>query len=134
MKIEATGRDIRLLLELAQLDKSAEPVVPEAQARTRDAAERRLPEGLLTRYRSLAAAGRYPVIVAVEQGTCSGCHVRLATMIEQQVKRSLGVYICPRCRRMLYASELLTERPADEGAERKAVSHRSPRQTSAHHS
>jgi hypothetical protein len=60
--------------------------------------------------------------------------VRLATMIEQHLKRSLCVYICPRCRRMLYAPELLAERPADEGAEKKAVSRRRTRQSSAHHS
>lgn len=134
MKIEATREDIRVLLELTQLDETAEPVVPEAQARARDEAERRLPDGLLTRYRWLTAAGRYPVMVAVDRETCSGCHVRLATMLASLVKRSIGIYPCPRCRRMLYAPELLSERPAPESGERKVGSRRSPRQTSAHHS
>jgi uncharacterized protein len=134
MKIEATREDILVLLELTELDESAEPVVPDAQARARGAAERRLPDDLLTRYRWLTAAGRYPVMVAVEQETCCGCHVRLATMIASRLKRSIGIYTCPRCHRMLYAPELLSERPAEEGVERKARARRSPRQTSAHHS
>jgi len=134
MKIEATREDILALLELTDIDARAEPVVPPAQARARDAAERRLPDELLTRYRWLTAAGRYPVMVAVEQETCSGCHVRLATMIADLVKRSIGIYPCPRCRRMLYAPELLSGRPAEEGIERKAGSRLRPRQTSAHHS
>ncbi len=133
MKIEATREDILVLLELTEFDERVEPV-PDAQARARDAAERRLPDDLLTRYRWLAAAGRYPVMVAVEHETCSGCHVRLATMIADRLKRSIGIYACPRCHRMLYAPELLSERPAEEGVESKARSPRSPRQTSAHHS
>jgi predicted nucleic acid-binding Zn-ribbon protein len=134
MKVEATREDIRVLLELTQLDGSTEPVVPEAQARARDEAEHRLPNDLLTRYRWLTAAGRYPVLVTVDRETCSGCHVRLATMLANLVKRSVGIYPCPRCRRMLYAPELLSEQPAQESGERKVGSRRSPRQTAAHHS
>jgi predicted nucleic acid-binding Zn-ribbon protein len=134
MKIEATREDILVLLELTELDESAEPTVPAAQARAHDAAERRLPEALLARYRWLTATGRYPVMVAVEQETCSGCHVRLATMIADRLKRSVAIYACPRCQRMLYAPELLSERLAEGGVGGKAGSRRSPRQASAHHS
>jgi len=133
MKIEATREDILVLLGLTELDESAEPTVSAAQARARDAAERRLPDALLTRYRWLTAAGRYPVMVAVERESCSGCHVRLATMLADLVKHSIGVYLCPRCRRMLYAPELLSEPKAEDG-ERKAGSRRSSRQSSAQHS
>jgi predicted nucleic acid-binding Zn-ribbon protein len=132
MEIAATREDIRALLELAELDRSPEPVVPEAQARAREAAERRVPDELLTRYRWLAATGRFPVLVAVEQETCSGCHVRLATMIAYRLKRSVGISACPRCRRMLYAPELLSERPAEGDVKKKARSRRGPGHTSAH--
>jgi predicted nucleic acid-binding Zn-ribbon protein len=131
MKIEATREDILALLELTEIDARAEPAAAQAQARARDAAERRLPGDLLTRYRWLRAVGRYPVMVAVEQETCSGCHVRLATMIVDRLKRSIGIYACPRCRRMLYAPALLSKRAAEEAVEGKALSGRSPRQNSA---
>ena len=134
MEIEATREDIRALLDLAELDWSPAPVVPEAQARAREAAERRVPEDLLTRYRWLAATGRFPVLVAVEQETCSGCHVRLATMTAYRLKRTVGIYTCPRCRRMLYAPELLSERPAEGDVKTKTRSRRGPGQTSAHRS
>jgi len=129
MKIEATREDILALLELTEIDARSEPVA--AQARARDAAERRLPDDLLTRYRWLRAVGRYPAMVAVEQETCSGCHVRLATMIVDRLKRSIGIYACPRCRRMLYAPALLSKGAAGEAVENKAPSGRSPRQSSA---
>ena len=131
MKIEATREDILTLLELTEIDARAEPVAAPAQARARDAAERRLPGDLLTRYRWLRAVGRYPTMVAVEQETCSGCHVRLATMIVDGLKRSIGIYACPRCRRMLYAPALLSKGAAEEAVESKAPSGRSPRQGSA---
>jgi predicted nucleic acid-binding Zn-ribbon protein len=112
MKIEATREDILVLLELTELDESAGQVVRDRQAPAREAAERRLPDDLLTRYRWLRAVGRYPVMVAVEQEACSGCHVRLATMIADRLKRSIALYACPRCRRMLYAPALLSGRAA----------------------
>ena len=67
--------------------------------RGREAAQRRVPRPLLERYRALVEAGRSPALVAVERGTCSGCHVRLPTMVEYKVAHSLGVYACPHCRR-----------------------------------
>jgi hypothetical protein len=48
-------------------------------------------------------------------------------MIASMVKRSIGIYACPRCRRMLYAPELLSERPVEGGVKRKAGSHRNAR-------
>lgn len=134
MKIEATREDIRVLLELIELHASAEPVVPPAAARARDAAERRLPEEILTRYRHLTAAGRHPVIVAVEREACSGCHVRLATMVVDRLKHAIGIYVCPRCQRMLYAPEILAEPPAAEAAPERPRPRRRSRQNSAHHS
>jgi predicted nucleic acid-binding Zn-ribbon protein len=121
MKIEATKEDIRLLLELTRLDEDPEGVAPGAHARARAALESRLPEDLLAAYRFLTAAGRYPVMVAVERETCSGCHVRLATMLADLVKRSIGVYLCPRCRRMLYVPALLSEPKAQGGVVRRAL-------------
>ena len=133
MKIEATKEDIRLLLKLTSLDENPDSVGPAAHTRAREA-EIRLPDDLLARYRWLTGTGRYPVMVAVERETCSGCHVRLATMLVGLLKRSIGIYPCPGCRRMLYAPELLSEPKAPGSAERKARTHRSSRQISAQES
>ena len=125
MKIEATKEDIRVLLELTDLDEKPEGATAATHARIRAAVESRLSDDLLARYRRLAATGRYPAILAVEGGACSGCHVRLATMLAQLVRRSVGVYLCPGCHRMLYAPQLLSEAPAEEVLKRKSGSRRS---------
>lgn len=101
MRIEATVKQIRALLQLAELNED----------RTRD-----LPRILLERYHSLVRAGRTPAVVAIDRGACSGCHLRLPTMLESTVRHSLAVHTCPHCRRMLYAPELLPEAsPAVDG-------------------
>jgi predicted nucleic acid-binding Zn-ribbon protein len=90
VKIEVTVKQIRALVQLADRDD-----------------ERGLPRLLLERYHSLVNAGRTPAVVAIDRGTCSGCHIRLPTMLEHQAARSLALYACPHCRRLLYAPELV---------------------------
>jgi len=50
---------------------------------------------------------------------------------KENIQRSIGIYACPRCRRMLYAPALLSRRAAEEAVEGKAPTGRSPRQNSA---
>jgi len=106
VKIEATVKEIRALLELAELDERAERLSLEAYRRGRDEAQRHLPRPLLERYRSRFERRR-PVLVAIQRGTCSGCHVRLPTMIDYQARRAPAIHTCPHCQRMLYVPELL---------------------------
>ena len=49
MKIEATANDIRVLLELADLDRSADQPRSETRRQGREAAARRVPRRLLDR-------------------------------------------------------------------------------------
>jgi len=109
LKIEATVKQIRALLQLAELNEGVDKLSLEAYHRGREAVQRGLPRLLLERYQSLVAAGRTPAVAAIERGACSGCHVRLPTMLEHQAGRSLAVYTCPHCRRMVYARELIRE-------------------------
>jgi len=107
MRIEATVREIRALLQLAELDAHAQELPPETHQRRREESRRGVARALLERYQTLLEAGRCPVITAIERGTCSGCHLRLPTMVESQARRALAIHACPHCRRMLYAPELL---------------------------
>jgi len=116
VKIEATAKEIRALLQLAELDRVAEQPAAEASRRSREAAASRLPRRLLDRYQLLLDVGRTPVVVAIERGTCSGCHVRLPTMVEYNTRRSAAIHTCPHCQRMLYVPELVREGShADDG-------------------
>jgi predicted nucleic acid-binding Zn-ribbon protein len=110
MKIEATVQDIRWLLDLAEQDARAPGVPPDTGRVGREASRRRLPRTLADRYQTLLEVRRHPAIVAIERGVCSGCHVRLPTMVEYQARHAPAVHVCPHCRRMLYAPELLAEK------------------------
>jgi uncharacterized protein len=109
VKIEASAKDVRALLELAELDRSADQPGSRARGQSREAAVRRVPRTLLTRYELLLELGRTPVVAAIERGACAVCHVRLPTMVEYKARRSAAVHTCPHCRRMLYAPEILRE-------------------------
>ena len=104
---DLTDREIRALLQLAELDVQAQELPPETYRSRREASEKRVARALLERYQTLLAAGRRPVIAAIERSSCSGCHLRLPTMVESQARRAPAIYACPHCRRMLYAPELL---------------------------
>jgi len=116
MKIEASAKQISALLQLADLDQSADPPTSEAGRRKREALASHLPRQLLDRYQLLLQVGRAPVVVAIEAGTCSGCHLRLPTMVESMTRRSPAIHTCPHCHRMLYVREFLREGfQADQG-------------------
>ena len=119
MRIDATVQQIRALLQIAELDGQAEELAPETYRSRREASRRRVTRALLDRYQSLLEAGRYPVVVAIERGNCSGCHVRLPTIVEYQARRSPAIHTCPHCRRMLYASELLAKESATSASEKR---------------
>ena len=107
MKLEATAKEIRALLEVAEADLHGDPAASEAGHRARQAVARRVPRQLFDRYQSLVDVGRMPAVVAIERGVCSGCHVRLPTMVEHRARRSPAIHTCPHCRRMLYVPELV---------------------------
>jgi predicted nucleic acid-binding Zn-ribbon protein len=127
MKIEATGQEIRALLQLAELDAQAQEFPSETYQSRREASRRRVAKALLERYQTLLDAGRNPVIAPIERASCSGCHLRLPTMLESQARRSHAVHTCPHCRRMLYAPELLAKEDSRAGAPQKAATRRAAR-------
>jgi predicted nucleic acid-binding Zn-ribbon protein len=125
VKIEATANEIRALLKLAGADHNADHS-EEARGQSREAAARQVPRRLLDRYRLLLEVGRAPAFVAMERGVCSGCHVRLPTMVESEVRRSVAVHMCPHCSRMLYVPELVREAPQRDDTKSRRAAPASP--------
>jgi predicted nucleic acid-binding Zn-ribbon protein len=112
VKFEATVDEIRALLELAEADQGER----RAASPRRQAASRRVPPPLLERYELLLEVGRCPAVAAIQRRICSGCHVRLPTMVEQRARRAPAIHTCPHCRRLLYVPELVQEQaPAEDG-------------------
>jgi predicted nucleic acid-binding Zn-ribbon protein len=124
MRIETTVREIRALLQLAELDAQVRELTPETYQSRREASRRRVGRTLLERYQTLLDGGRCPAIAAIERASCSGCHLRLPTMVESQARRSPAVHTCPNCRRMVYAPELLAaEDSREEGSQKQGGPH-----------
>lgn len=119
MKIEATVKEIRALLDLADLD--GDPSASGTRLGDREAVARRVPRRLLDRYLLLLEVGRTPPFVPIERGVCPGCHVRLPTMLEYKARLSPAVHACPHCRRMLYAPELVREAARPDDGKRRAA-------------
>ena len=126
MKIEVTAKEIAALLQLVELDAQAQSRSPRPNGAGVRRCGRTVPRTLLDRYRVLLEVGRQPVIVAIERGACSGCHVRLPTMLEYKAKRSPAIHTCPRCHRMLYAPDLLEGAATGSPAGRKPADKRAP--------
>jgi len=116
MRIETTVRDIRALIQLAELDAHAQELPAETYQSLREASRRRVARALLEPYQARLDGGQRPAIVAIERASCSGCHLRLPTMVEAQARRSPAVHSCPHCRRMVYAPELLAAKDSREAA------------------
>jgi len=122
VKIEATAKQIRALLQLAELSAGGNGQSGGAFSHGHEAIQRGLPRLLLEHYQSLFDAGRTPAVVAIERGTCSGCHIRLPTMVESQTRRFPALHTCPHCRRLLYVPELVREHRQPDGKTASPVS------------
>ena len=109
MKIEATASEILALIQLAEHDRHEDSPLPKGGGRNRLASH--LPGRLLDRYQLLLRAGRTRIVVALERGSCSGCHLRLPTMVESNTRRSPAIHTCPHCQRMLYVREHVPQGP-----------------------
>ena len=56
----------------------------------------------VARFHRLAAARKGRVVVAVENGACSGCNVKLRGPFLFQLKEAKGLTTCESCQRILY--------------------------------
>jgi uncharacterized protein len=64
-------------------------------AKTVDARLRRQYEMIFGRRRGL-------VVVEVRDGSCQGCHMRVAPQLYNDLQRNESVILCPSCHRILY--------------------------------
>jgi predicted nucleic acid-binding Zn-ribbon protein len=123
MKIDTTIEDITALIKLAEADAGADHRQDRVDLTTC------VPPQILSIYLRLSNTGRKPAIAAIVGGSCAGCHIRLPTMLAQSARRSPALHRCPQCMRMLYAPELLQQKPTASTAEEaaKPTAERRPR-------
>lgn len=76
-----------------------------------------IPQSLLRRYEFIRERKGGLAIVAVENGTCSGCHMHIPPQLFNELQRDDKYYECPLCRRLIYYKRIYFPEPEEaEGA------------------
>ncbi|MBR5881951.1 MAG: hypothetical protein IKY97_00500 [Mailhella sp.] len=61
-----------------------------------------IPAPVLGRYEFIRNRLRHPVIVPVEEGICSGCHIAIPPQVFIDLQRGNHIMSCPNCQRLMY--------------------------------
>jgi len=73
-----------------------------------------IPQSLLRRYEFIRERKGGLAIVAVENGTCSGCHMHIPPQLFNELQRDDKYYECPLCRRLIYYKRIYFPEPEEE--------------------
>jgi predicted nucleic acid-binding Zn-ribbon protein len=77
----------------------------EALREERRKVEESITPGHLDSFLKVARQRKGLALVAVRDGLCGGCHVRVMPKLVQQVRRATGLIACDSCKRFLYVPE-----------------------------
>jgi predicted nucleic acid-binding Zn-ribbon protein len=106
---EKKAGEIEALVHLAELDAALldreegrqAPVHGDVAAQRHGLVARLSPE-VLEAYERALRAGRRPAVVRLVASVCSGCHMRLHSKLDHQIRQRRGVAPCPCCLRLVY--------------------------------
>lgn len=71
----------------------------------RDTASQAIPNPVFQRYEFIRRRLEHPVIVPVEDGICSGCHIAVPPQSFIELQRGQQILSCPNCQRLIYWCE-----------------------------
>ena len=71
----------------------------------RDEAGQAVPRPVLQRYEFIRARLKNPVIVPVDAGICSGCHISIPPQAFIELQKGIQILSCPNCQRLIYWSD-----------------------------
>jgi predicted nucleic acid-binding Zn-ribbon protein len=100
-----------LKTELEEKRGSLQTRVNTAQARLnilqkeRSATGSKIPPPVFARYEFIRNRLEHPVIVPVNQGVCSGCHIAIPPQTFIELQRGQQILSCPNCQRLIYWDE-----------------------------
>ncbi len=118
-EIEESGGGLEA--ELAQARQSLDARVAAAQARLAELDARRkeagqaVPKPILQRYEFIRSRLKNPVIVPVNAGICSGCHISIPPQSFIELQKGVQILSCPNCQRLIYWSDHVPPEEAPEG-------------------
>lgn len=72
-----------------------------------------VPAPVFTRYEFIRRRLEHPVIVPVDMGICSGCHIAIPPQAFIELQRGKQILSCPNCQRLIYWCEHFSA-PVDE--------------------
>lgn len=61
-----------------------------------------VPPPILSRYEFIRRRLEHPVIVAVDEGVCSGCHIAIPPQVYIELQGGQKILSCPNCQRLIY--------------------------------
>ncbi len=64
-----------------------------------------VPQPVFQRYEFIRRRLEHPVIVAVKEGVCSGCHISIPPQSFIELQRGQQILSCPNCQRLIYWCE-----------------------------
>lgn len=70
-----------------------------------------VPAPVLSRYEFIRKRLSHPVIVSVEAGICSGCHIAIPPQSFIELQKSQQILSCPNCQRLIYWCEHFCAEP-----------------------
>ena len=56
-------------------------------------------------YKRVAMGLKFPIIVALRSGKCAGCHMKVSSAVEYEVKKGEEITTCDNCARILYIED-----------------------------
>lgn len=68
-----------------------------------------VPEPVLKRYEFIRRRLNHPVIVPVDSGVCSGCHIAIPPQVFIELQRGKQILSCPNCQRLIYWDQHFTD-------------------------
>ncbi len=104
---------------LAQLQRDSESQLAELEV-ARQTSLSHVPAPVLSRYEFIRRRLKHPVIVAVKNGICYGCHISIPPQAYNELQRGQQIVSCPNCQRLVYWSEHFNPTPNVEEAEQDA--------------
>jgi len=75
-----------------------------------------VPKPILQRYEFIRSRLKNPVIVPVEAGICSGCHIAIPPQSFIELQKGIQILSCPNCQRLIYWSDHIKREDVPEEA------------------
>jgi predicted nucleic acid-binding Zn-ribbon protein len=97
VKEELEAKQATLDANLADADRKLHEL-----EKNRSSTGSEVPAPILDRYEFIRRRLEHPVIVSVDSGICTGCHIAIPPQVYIELQRGQQILSCPNCQRLIY--------------------------------